>query len=73
MIFTLCKSHNLYCFIRFINDYNIAVLDYAINRLPYYTMAHTYKDYRFLPRVIESHFVYIFHALEPTITGRARL
>ncbi|XP_019850653.1 PREDICTED: uncharacterized protein LOC105312329 [Amphimedon queenslandica] len=58
---------------RFIDDYNIAVLDYAINRLPYYTMAHTYKDYRFLPRVIESHFVYIFHALEPVITGRARL
>ena len=24
-----------------------------------YTMAHTYKDYKFLPRIVHSHFSYL--------------
>ena len=37
----------------------MACLDFATDRLLMYTMAHTYKDYMFLPRVIDSLFNYI--------------
>lgn len=37
----------------------MASLDFAMNRLLMYTMAHTYKDYLFLPRVVSSHFTYL--------------
>lgn len=39
--------------------YNASVLDFAIRRLLMYTMAHTFKDYTYLPRVVDSVFAYI--------------
>jgi hypothetical protein len=46
-------------FNRFLEDYNVASVDFAMNRLLYYTLAQTYKVNSFLPRVINSHFVYL--------------
>lgn len=37
----------------------MACLDFAVNRLLMYTVVHTYKDYVFLPRVVDSLFRYI--------------
>jgi hypothetical protein len=34
-------------------------LDIAYNRLGLYSMAHTFKEYTFLPRVLKSHFDYV--------------
>lgn len=39
--------------------FKMACLDYAMNRLLLYTMAHTFKDYKFLPRVVNTLFSYI--------------
>jgi hypothetical protein len=44
---------------RYHHNHMLVCLDMAINRLALYTMAHTFKDYRFLPRVITSHFNYL--------------
>ena len=44
---------------RFIEVFNASSLEFATNRLLMYTMAHTYKDYLFLPRVVNSLFTYI--------------
>lgn len=44
---------------RFVEVFNFSSLEFAINRLLMYTMAHTYKDYLFLPRVVNSLFTYI--------------
>lgn len=44
---------------RFVDIFNYSSLEFAINRLLLYTMAHTYKDYLFLPRVVNSLFTYI--------------
>lgn len=46
------------CF-RFTKVYNAAVLEFLIRRLLLYAMAHTFKDYTYLPRVINSVFAYI--------------
>lgn len=42
--------------------YMLACFEMAINRLALYTMIHTAKDYRFLPRVLASHFAYLEQA-----------
>jgi hypothetical protein len=39
--------------------YNAAVLDFVMTRLLLYTMAHTFKDYAYLPRVVDSVFAHI--------------
>ena len=44
---------------RFIEVFNAAVYDFAARRLLLYTMAHTFKDYAYLPRVVNSLFSYI--------------
>ena len=44
---------------RFMLVFNLACLDFAMQRLLLYTMAHTFKDYQFLPRVVRSLFSYI--------------
>ncbi len=46
-----------YC--RFIKVFNAAAYDFAARRLLLYTMVHTFKDYAFLPRVVNSLFSYI--------------
>jgi aminoglycoside phosphotransferase (APT) family kinase protein len=43
----------------FMKVYNAACFDFAVNRIQMYLMAHTFKDYQFLPRVLDSHFEYI--------------
>lgn len=60
IILKLCDCIDLslfYC--RFIKIFNITLYDFAIRRLLMYTMAHTFKDYVYLPRVVHSLFVYI--------------
>ena len=37
-----------------------AALDLQLNRLNMYTMAHTFKDYKFLSRVVRSNSAYLF-------------
>ena len=59
--------------LRFIEDYKIACLEFTMNRLFLYTMAHTYKDYYFLSRVIESHFAYMLPQMESEMELRSRL
>ena len=49
---------------RFMAVYNVACLDFAVNRLLMYTMVHTYKDYAFLPRVVTSHMQYLQHEVD---------
>lgn len=44
---------------KFLKIFDFACFDLAINRLGLYTMAHTFKDYRFLPRVLQTHFNYL--------------
>ena len=44
---------------RFVDVYDMATLEFVMNRLLQYTMAHTYKDYRFLQRVTDTFFKYI--------------
>ena len=39
--------------------YNVACIEFAVNRLLVYTMVHTYKDYAFLPRVVSCHMNYL--------------
>jgi len=47
---------------RFLSVFNLSCLDLAMHRLLMYTLVHIHKDChcRFLPRVIQSHFSYIF-------------
>jgi len=47
----------LYC--SFLKVLDAAALDFQLNRLNMYTMAHTFKDYRFLSRVVRSNSVYL--------------
>ena len=44
---------------RFTDVFDAAILDFAIRRLLMYTMVHTFKDYKYLTRVVDSLFVYI--------------
>ena len=46
---------------RFLRAFDAACLDFAMNRVLMYTMAHTFKVYKFLPRVIENLFKYLQH------------
>ena len=43
----------------FLMGFKMACLDYAMDRLLLCTMAHTIKDYTFLPRVVNTLFSYI--------------
>jgi NADP-dependent 3-hydroxy-3-methylglutaryl-CoA reductase len=43
----------------FLRIFQYASMDIAYNRLGLYTMAHTFKEYGFLPRVLKSHFNYV--------------
>lgn len=43
--------------------FNMAALDFLVNRLGLYTMAHVFKDYAFLPRVLEGQFRYVDEGL----------
>ncbi|KJE95848.1 hydroxymethylglutaryl-coenzyme A reductase [Capsaspora owczarzaki ATCC 30864] len=45
--------------VKFDKIFDFACFDFAINRLALYSMVHTFKDYRFLPRVLQSHFGYL--------------
>jgi len=53
-----------------------AALDFQLNRLNMYTMAHTFKDYRFLSRVVRSNSAYLLqrksdgHIKFTTMTGK---
>lgn len=49
----------------------MACLDFAVSRLLLYTMGHTYKDYVFLPRVVDSLFRYIDARVADGGFGRA--
>ena len=40
-------------------EYYVACIDFAINRLLMYSMVYTFKEYRFLPRVVTSHMNYL--------------
>ncbi len=42
--------------------FDCAAWEYTIRRLLMYTMAHTLKDYKYLPRVVNSMFSY-FNAM----------
>ena len=44
---------------RFLQVLDAAALDFQLNRLNMYTMAHTFKDYRFLERVVRSNSIYL--------------
>ena len=44
---------------RFLQVLDAAALDFQLNRLNMYTMAHTFKDYRFLERVVRSNSTYL--------------
>ena len=44
---------------RFKEIFHYACYDMAVNRLALYTMAHTFKDYTFLPRVLNTIFNYL--------------
>ena len=46
---------------RFLRTFDAACLDFLVNRVLMYTMAHTFKVYKFLPRVIDSLFNYLQH------------
>eukprot|EP00128_Syssomonas_multiformis_P018455 Colp12_sorted_trinity150504_noHs@11639 len=48
----------------FFKIFDYANFDFAINRLGLYSMGHTVKDYKFLPRLIASHFAYL-HQVAP--------
>ncbi len=39
--------------------FNMAMLDFGIRRLLLYSMVHTFKDYMYLPRVIDNFFSYV--------------
>lgn len=39
--------------------FNVAMLDFGIRRLLLYSMVHTFKDYVYLPRVINNFFSYV--------------
>lgn len=43
----------------FLEIFNLACLDFAYNRLALYGMAHTFKCYPFMPRVLNSHLNYV--------------
>ena len=43
----------------FLEVYNLCCYDFALTRLGLYTMAHSFKEYEFLPRVLDSHFEYL--------------
>ena len=52
---------------KFLEVYDMASLDFAMTRLLLYTIAHTFKDYKFLPRVVDSIFSYIQQRREQPI------
>ncbi len=52
--------------------YNAAVLDFVVRRLLLYSMAHTFKEYTYLPRVVNSVFAYI-EGVDMHITGSSKL
>ena len=57
------KSYPLFCLVllyRFLQVLDAAALDFQLNRLNMYTMAHTFKDYKFLARVVQSNSTYLF-------------
>lgn len=58
---------------RFMEVFNAAVLDFTIRRLLLYTMAHTFKDYTYLPRVVENVFVYIESMNDNFLTINSKL
>ncbi len=43
----------------FLSLFDYCVMDIVINRLGLYTMAHTFKDYTYLPRVLDNAFGYL--------------
>jgi hypothetical protein len=43
----------------FLRTFQYSSMDIAYNRLGLYTMAHTFKEYGFLPRVLKGHFNYV--------------
>ena len=46
-------------FYRFLQVLDAAALDFQLNRLNMYTMAHMFKDYKFLARVVRSNSTYL--------------
>ncbi len=64
---------DLYFHLRFLEVFNLSCLDFAMNRLLLYTMAHTYKDYQFLPRVVNSLFSYLMAGGAPRGILRPKL
>ncbi len=48
----------------FKQTYDAACMEFAVNRLQLYAMAHTFKDYQFLPRVLDSHYAYLETVLQ---------
>lgn len=49
----------------FMGAYALASLDFALSRLGLVSVAHVFKSYDYLPRVLESHFEYL-DTLDPT-------
>ena len=59
--------------LRFLRVFDASCLDFALNRVLMYTMAHTFKVYKFLPRVIEALFNYLQHiAVPPPLNSPGR-
>jgi hydroxymethylglutaryl-CoA reductase (NADPH) len=51
--------------------FNATALDFLVNRLNLYTMAHVFKDYAFLPRVLEGQFRYVEEVLMAYLRAQA--
>lgn len=49
---------------RFLEVFHCCLLHFAMKRLAMYTMVHTHKDYRFLPRVVDTLFSFLTEQLK---------
>ena len=60
----------LILFVRFLDAFNLACCDFAMNRLAMYSMVHTRSPFSFLPRVLHSNLGYLEHVIS---TGQLKI
>lgn len=51
-------------FCRYLDVFHGCLFHFAMKRLAMHTMAHTHKDYQYLPRVVDTLFSFLNHQMK---------